>query len=105
PAFISSYVPTSQAGQLVKPHEMFLWVDPKHPDRALLWLSTPSTSVNPARPNLMIVDISDVPSGGAVHELAEGNWNQFFPGAADPNNYDFDRTTHLMTPSLGGRRT
>jgi hypothetical protein len=103
PAFISSYVPTSVAGQHVKPHEMFLWVDPKNPDRALLWLSTPSVSVNPARPNLMIVDISDVPSGGAVHDVAEGNWNQFFPGAADPNNYDFDLSLHSMTPCSTGR--
>src|SRR5215510_8262557 len=105
PTFISSYVPTSAAGLKVKPHEMFLWVDPKNPDRALLWLSTPSVSVNPARPNLMIVDISDVPSGGAVHEIAEGNWNQFFPGAADPSNYDFDLSLHSMTPSFDGKRT
>ena len=105
PAFISSYVPTSVAGALVKPHEMFLWIDPKNPDRALLWLSTPSVSVNPARPNLMIVDISEVPSGGAVHEVAEGNWNQFFPGAGDPNNYDFDLSLHSMTPSFDGTRT
>src|SRR5438094_2721384 len=105
PAFISSYVPTSVAGQIVKPHEMFLWVDPKNSDRGLLWLSTPSTSVNPARPNLMIVDISDVPAGGAVHEIAEGNWNQFFPGAGDPSNYDFDLSLHSMTPSFDGART
>src|SRR6266496_3294401 len=105
PTFISSYVPTSLAGAKLKPHEMFLWVDPKNPDRALLWLSTPSVSVNPARPNLMIVDISAVPSGGAVRELAEGNWNQFFPGAADPNNYDFDLSLHSMTPSFDGTRT
>jgi LVIVD repeat-containing protein len=105
PAFISSYVPTSVAGQKVKPHEMFLWVDPKNPDRALLWLSLPTSSVNPARPNLMIVDISDVPSGGAVREVAEGNWNQFFPGAADASNYDFDLALHSMTPSFDGTRT
>src|SRR6266498_4781741 len=105
PAFISSYVPRSAAGALVKPHEMYLWVDPQDPDRALLWLSTPSTSVNPARPNLMIVDISAVPAGGAVRELAEGNWNQFFPGAADPANYDFDLSLHSMTPSADGTRT
>src|SRR5207247_2489845 len=70
PRFISSYVPTSAAGTKVKPHEMYLWVDPKNRDRALLWLSTPSVSVNPARPNLMIVDISAVPSGGSVRALA-----------------------------------
>src|SRR5439155_474871 len=105
PAFISSYVPTSAAGLQVKPHEMFLWIDLKNPDRALLWLSTPSSSVNPARPNLMIVDISAVPSGGAVKELAEGNWNQFFPGAANAANYDFDLSLHSMTPSVDGTRT
>jgi hypothetical protein len=105
PAFISRYVPTSQAGLAVKPHEMYLWVDPKNANRALLWLSTPSTSVSPTRPNLMIADISAVPSGGAVRELAEGNWNQFFPGAADPANYDFDLSLHSMTPSVDGKRT
>jgi hypothetical protein len=105
PAFLSSYVPRSLAGTLVKPHEMYLWVDPKDPDRALLWLSTPSTSVDPARPNFMIVDISGVPSGGAVREVAEGNWNQFFPGAANPANYDFDLSLHSMTPSFAGTRT
>ncbi len=105
PAFISSYVPVSAAGLKVKPHEMYLWVDPKNANRALLWLSTPSTSVSPARPNLMIVDISGVPSGGSVREIAEGNWNQFFPGAADASTYDFDLSLHSMTPSVDGTRT
>src|SRR5439155_919463 len=71
PAFISSYVPTSVAGQQVKPHEMFLWVDPKNPDRALLWLSTPFSgthSDNSARPQLMVVDIS----GGLCREPLGG---------------------------------
>jgi hypothetical protein len=31
PRFISSYVPTSAAGLAVKPHEMYLWQDPKRP--------------------------------------------------------------------------
>jgi hypothetical protein len=69
PTFIKHYVPTSNAGQIVKPHEMFLWVDPQDGNRALLWLSTPtfgSSSTNPARPQLMIVDISAVPGGGPV---------------------------------------
>jgi hypothetical protein len=105
PAFISSYVPTSAAGQKVKPHEMYLWVDPRDANRALLWLSTPSTSVSSSRPNLMIVDISAVPAGGAVRELAEGNWNQLFPGASNPANYDFDLALHSMTPSVDGTRT
>jgi hypothetical protein len=105
PQFLSSYVPTSKAGTPVKPHEMYLWVDPQNRDRALLWLSTPSSSVNPARPNLMIVDISDVADGGAVREVAEGNWNQLFPGASDPANYDFDLSVHSMAPTATGNRT
>jgi hypothetical protein len=105
PRLVSSYVPTSQAGAAVKPHEMFLWVDPREPGRALLWLSTPTTSVDPATPNLMIVDISAVADGGAVREVAEGNWNQLYPGAADPANYDNNLITHSMTPTVDGRVT
>jgi hypothetical protein len=117
PRYIGSYVTTSAAGVKVKPHEMFLWIDPKNPDRALLWQSTPSVSVNPARPNMVIADISQVPGSfpgpdpapfgtpAPVTEVAEGNWNQFFPGAADPNNYDFDLSLHSMTPSFDGTKT
>src|ERR1700686_257142 len=36
PRFISRFVPTSKAGKQVKPHEMFLWVDPSNRNRALL---------------------------------------------------------------------
>ena len=49
--------------------------------------------------------MSTVPTGGSVRELAEGNWNQFFPGASDPANYDFDLSLHSMTPSADGTRT
>ncbi len=102
PNFIGAYVPTDRAGTQVKPHEMYLWVDPRNADRALLWLSTPTTSVSPSRPNLMIVDISNAP---AVTEIAEGNWNQLFPGAANPANYDFDLSLHSMAPTADGNRT
>src|SRR6266536_2841335 len=102
PRFVGAYVPTDRAGARVKPHEMYLWVDPRNADRALLWLSTPSTSVDPNRPNLMIVDISTAP---AVTDVAEGNWNQFFPGAANPANYDFDLSLHSMAPTADGSRT
>lgn len=117
PRFVGSYVPTSKAGARVKPHEMYLWVDPSEPKRALLWLSTPTSSVDPNRPNLMIVDISDVPGSvlGAdpapvgtpapVTDVAEGNWNQLFPGAGDPANYDFDLALHSMTPTANGNKT
>jgi hypothetical protein len=53
----------------------------------------------------MIVDISAVPSGGAVQEVAEGNWNQFFPNASNPANYDFDLSLHSMAPTANGKKT
>jgi hypothetical protein len=77
----------------------------KQPGRALLWESTPSASVDPNRPNLVIEDISDVPKGGLVRLVAQDNWNQFFPGAANPANYDFDLSLHSMAPTVDGTIT
>ena len=86
PQFISHFVPTSKAGLQVKPHEMFLWVDPNEDNRALLFMTTPTT---PTVPNLIVFDISQVPNGGAVREVAEGNWNNRYPGTSQAN-YPFD---------------
>ena len=93
PAFISKYVPASRAGLAVKPHEMFLWVDPANPERGLLYLSTPTISKDPSLPNLIVADISKVPSGGRVSEVAEGNWNDLYPGT-DSSNYPFKSGSH-----------
>jgi hypothetical protein len=98
PPLIATYIPS------LLPHEMYLWIDPKDASRALLWISTPTTSVNPATPNLIITDISRARQG-VFTEIARGNWNQFFPGAASPANYDFDLALHSMTPSVDGERT
>jgi hypothetical protein len=98
PPLIATYVPSAL------PHEMYLWIDPKDPSRALLWLSTPTTSVNPSSPNLIITDISRARQGSFT-EVARGNWNQFFPAAANPANYDFDLALHSMAPSFDGKRT
>lgn len=98
PPLVATYTPSEL------PHEMFLWIDPKNPSRALLWISTPTSSANPNDPNLIITDISRARQGTFV-EIAAGNWNQFFPGASDPANYDFDLALHSMTPSFDGRRT
>ena len=98
PRLLSTYVPS------VKPHEMYLWIDPKNRKRALLWISTPTHSVDPSVANLLITDISRA-RRGIFREVAKGNWNQFFPGAADPANYDSDLALHSMTPSIDGRRT
>lgn len=98
PPLIATYSPPAV------PHEMFLWVDPEDDDRALLWLSTPTASVDPNVPNLLIVDISRAREG-VFTEVARGNWNQFFPGAEDPASYDFDLALHSMTPTADGTIT
>jgi len=85
PKFLSKYVPTSKAGVQIKPHEMFLWIDPHDSQRGLLFLSTPTTSVDPTLPNLLVADISSVSAGGPVTEVAEGNWNGLFPGTSRPD--------------------
>ncbi|HET9553013.1 MAG TPA: hypothetical protein VFP50_08605 [Anaeromyxobacteraceae bacterium] len=105
PRLLARHVTTSRAGVAVKPHEFYLWVDPRNEDRALLFESTPTASVNPARPNLVVEDISAVPDGGDVTLVAQGNWNQLFPGAADPAAYDFDLALHSMTPTPDGKTT
>lgn len=105
PRYIENYVPTSKAGRLVKPHEMFLWVDPHNANRALLYFSTPTLSTNPTVPNLMIADISGVPQGQPVTEVAEGNWNDHYVGALNPANYNFNLFVHSMGISADGTRT
>jgi hypothetical protein len=105
PRLVRRHVTRSQAGLAIKPHEFFLWIDPEDEDRALLWESTPSASVDPQRPNLVIEDISDVPNGGPVRLVAQGNWNQFYPGAENPANYDNDLGLHSMVPTADGRLT
>lgn len=117
PKSLSRYVPTSAAGRQVKPHEMFLWVDPNDRDRALLYLSTPTISKDPLLPNLIVADISRVNQGGVVTEVAEGNWNNLYPGTnrsdypfvSEANGvcgpYDCNLIVHSMGVSVDGTRT
>ena len=105
PTLISTYVPTSAAGMRVKPHEMYLWQDPNNPNRALLWISTPQLTSDPTVPNMMIVDISDVPNGGPVTEIAQGNWNGLYENGGSETFFQFDLYTHSMAPTADGRTT
>jgi hypothetical protein len=105
PRLISRHVTRSQAGLAIKPHEFYLWIDPADEDRALLWESTPTSSVDPARPNFVIEDISDVPDGGPVRLVAQGNWNNQFEGGGAPAAYDFDLAVHSMAPTFDGTLT
>ena len=70
PRLLTTYVPPA------KPHEMFLWVDPKDPDRALLYYSTPTTEVT--GPNIVVADISNA-RDGEVQEVATFNPNRRYP--------------------------
>ena len=116
PRFISKYVPKSHDGRAVKPHEMFLWIDPNDADRALLFISTPTIETDPALPNLIVADISQVGAGGEVSEVAEGNWNRLFPGTNHPDYpfiseskgvcgpYDCNLFVHSVSVSPDGDR-
>jgi hypothetical protein len=92
PQFISHFVPTSRAGLAIKPHEMFLWADPNEDNRALLFVTTPTLTTDPTVPNLIVFDISQVSKGGRVTEIAEGNWNNRYPGT-NQANYPFDNAS------------
>src|SRR5215470_3567625 len=105
PRFIESYVPTSAAGRAVKPHEMYLWEDPSNPGRALLWISTPQLTPDPTVPNMMIVDISNVPDGGTPTLIAQGNWNGLYENGGSETFFQNDLYTHSMAPTADGRTT
>lgn len=103
PALVSTYVPSR------KPHEMYLWQDPKNPARALLYLSTPSGSTNyREEPEVIVTDISRAREG-VFREVAKGNWTWRY-AVRDP--VWFERCggeggaiyVHSMAPNVTGRR-
>jgi hypothetical protein len=98
PPLLATYTPSAL------PHEMYLWIDPRNSGRALLWISSPTTSADPNASNLIITDISKA-RDGVFTEIARGNWNQLFPNSADPANYDNDLSLHSMVPSPDGTKT
>jgi hypothetical protein len=98
PPLLATYVPSR------KPHEMFLWTDPKRHGRTLLFLSAPTSSADPNMANLVVTDVSRAREG-VFTEIAAGNWNSLYPGAENPANYDNDLALHSMSVSVDGRRT
>jgi hypothetical protein len=95
PTLVSTYTPTRQ------PHEMFLWVDPMRAGRALLYISTPTASTNPATANLIVTDISGW-RAGTFTELVSANWNQLF---TPEQVATLDVALHSMSVSDDGTRT
>jgi hypothetical protein len=104
PKLVSRYAPTSKAGAPTRPHEMFLWADPANASRALLLISTITQSIDPTKPTLLAVDISQATSG-VFTELAEANFNQDYPGADKPENFDKNLYLHSMAMTPDGSRT
>jgi hypothetical protein len=94
PQLVSTYVPSRQ------PHEMYLWLDPRRPGRALLYMSTPSGSADPARPNLIVTDISGWRSG-AFPELASWTANHLF---TQQQRDTLDVALHSMSVTDDGTR-
>jgi hypothetical protein len=85
PVLIRTFEPTEV------PHEFFLWQDPQHADRSLLFLSTP----NSRQEDLLVVDISGVRSRAPV-EIAR--WQAAMPRAGRND------ALHSLSVSPDGRR-
>ena len=81
------------------PHEMHLWLDPQRPGRALLYYSTPTSSLT--QPNMIVTDISRAREG-VFTELGRFNANQAFSAA---DRRQFDVRLHSMATTADGRRT
>ncbi len=86
-----------------KPHEMFLWVDPERPGRALLFTSTPRNSETPndRTANLVVTDLSQA-RRGRFPEIVRYSANPRFPDGAHAKR---DIALHSMGVSNNGRRT
>jgi hypothetical protein len=83
----------------IEPHEMFLWQDPTHPDRALLYLSTDMSTET--APGLIVVDISAA-RRGVFTELARWQGGRaLHADGIDPS----DVRLHSMSVSSDGTRT
>ncbi len=93
PKKIASYQPTRT------PHEMFLWVDPVHAGRALLFMSTPTSSTT--QPNLIITDISKARQGQFTEAVRWFGNDQF----SEQLRTDNDVRLHSIGVSPDGTRT
>ncbi|HYP24071.1 MAG TPA: hypothetical protein VEV43_10885, partial [Actinomycetota bacterium] len=72
PELVATYEPSKD------PHEFYLWQDPKDPDRALLFQSTPGGG----QTSLLVTDISNYAKG----EFKEiGEWNTLIPSPETDN--------------------
>jgi hypothetical protein len=95
PPLVATYEPSRT------PHEMFLWIDPLRPGRALLYMSTPTSSTLTDRPNLIVTDLSHA-RDGVFPEVAKFQGNdQFTPEEREGR----DVRLHSIGVSADGTRT
>ncbi len=85
PELVATYEPSSN------PHEFFLWQDPKDPDRALLFQSTPGGG----QTSMLVTDISGA-KDGKFEEI--GEWTTIIP---DPST---DNRLHSLAVSPDGTK-
>jgi hypothetical protein len=102
PKLISTYHPPAE------PHEMFLWVDPKNPFRALLYLSTPNGTTAAGASELQVLDISHAREGVFPTITAATFTRQFKTQAPAQwracGGEGFGIYVHSMAPTADGRR-
>lgn len=92
PQLVSTYRPS------VEPHEMFLWVDPEEPERAFLFMSVFSGSVD--EPAVFVTDISGAREG-VFEEVATLNTTGLF---SEEDRTDFFIAGHSISVSPDGTR-
>ena len=85
PELVAEYEPS------VNPHEFYLWEDPKNPDRALLFQSTPGGG----QAQMLVTDISGA-KDGKFEEL--GTWTTVIPSSGTDNRL------HSLAVSPDGKK-
>ncbi len=91
PVLVSTYIPSTT------PHELFLWVDPQRPGRALLYFTSPNNSTK----SLVVTDISDWRHAN-FPEIASFSVVSLF-SSSDRSTYDV--RLHSISVSPDGTRT
>ncbi len=91
PVLVSTYKPSTT------PHELFLWVDPLRPQRALLYFTSPNNSTA----SLVVSDISDWRHGNFPEIAAFSAVSMF--SSSDQLTYDV--RLHSISVSPDGTRT
>jgi hypothetical protein len=91
PVMVSSYTPSTT------PHEMFLWVDPVHAGRALLYWTSPNNSAK----QLVVTDLSAWNTTKTFPEVATYS---AVPGFSADQLSQFDVRLHSLSLSPDGTR-